>query len=256
LASPVQQLATGAIDLPTFKGRPGWEFTDLSGLDLAAYERGLPQRQGGHAPLWELPQPQLPDGVIVGELGNPEQLGSLVSASEDVFVALGDAGERGGTFVYVPRGVTVEQPISLSVVQDRAGTLVNQRTLIVLEQGAQAEVWEQYLSGGAEYDAVLNLVTELIVGDGAHLRYVCGQGLSEQSWVFGAQRAQVGRAGSLDWVALGFGSARGRVRMETRLVGEGADARVTGAYATHGRLPGLTQPADLQAGSRRLDPGP
>ena len=36
-------------------------------------------------------------------------------------------------------------------------------------------------------------------------------------------------------MALGFGSARGRVRMETRLAGEGADARVTGAYATHGR---------------------
>ena len=26
-------------ELPTFKGRPGWEFTDISGLDLAAYER-------------------------------------------------------------------------------------------------------------------------------------------------------------------------------------------------------------------------
>ena len=56
--------------------------------------------------------------------------------------------------------------------------------------------------------------------------------LSERSWIFGAQRAEVGRDGSLDWVALGFGSARGRVRMETRLGGPGADARVTGAYAT------------------------
>ena len=68
-----------------------------------------------------------------------------------------------------------------------------------------------------------------------HLRYVCGQGLSENSWIFGAQRAQVGRDAGLDWVALGFGSARGHVRMETRLGGEGAEARVTGAYATHAR---------------------
>ena len=36
-------------------------------------------------------------------------------------------------------------------------------------------------------------------------------------------------------MALGFGSANGHVRMETKLAGEGADARVTGAYATHGR---------------------
>jgi Fe-S cluster assembly protein SufD len=53
--------------------------------------------------------------------------------------------------------------------------------------------------------------------------------------VFGTQRAEVGRDGYLDWVALGFGSARGRVRMETKLAGEGAEARVTGAYATRGR---------------------
>jgi Fe-S cluster assembly protein SufD len=165
----------------------------------------------------------------------PAQLGSLLSADDDVFVALNDAGERRGTFVYVPRGVVVEQPISLTAVQAAAGTLVNQRTLIVLEEGAQAEVWEQYLSGEDELDGVFNAVTELIVGDNAHLRYVCGQGLSEHSWIFGAQRAEVSRDASLDWVALGFGSARGHVRMETRLAGEGAEARITGAYATHGR---------------------
>jgi len=149
-----------------------------------------------------------------------------------VFVALADAGPRGGTFVYVPRGVVVEQPISLAAVQARGGTLVNQRTLIVLEEGAQAEVWEQYLSAENELDGVFNAVTELIVGAGAHLRYVCGQALSERSWIFGAQRAVVCRDASLDWVALCFGSARGHVRMETRLAGQGADARVTGAYAT------------------------
>ena len=227
------------IELPTFKGRPGWEFTDISGLDLAAYERVNPvppTQTTTTAPLWRLPDAPLPEGVLVTTLdAMPAQLGSLLSADDDVFVALNDAGERRGTFVYVPRGVVVEQPISLTAVQAAAGTLVNQRTLIVLEEGAQAEVWEQYLSGEDELDGVFNAVTELIVGDNAHLRYVCGQGLSEHSWIFGAQRAEVSRDASLDWVALGFGSARGHVRMETRLAGEGAEARITGAYATHGR---------------------
>jgi Fe-S cluster assembly protein SufD len=226
-----------SIELPTFKGRAGWEFTDLSTLDLPAYERVAPVAAGGVAPLWELPSPALPDGVIVGSLDDaPEAvLGSLVDADDDPFVALNDAGERGGTYVYVPRGVVVAEPISLTAVQAAAGTLVNQRTLIVLEEDAQAQVWEQLLSGESDLDGVFNVVTELIVGDGARLRYVSGQGLSEKSWIFGAQRASVGRSGSLDWVALGFGSTGGHVRMETRLSGEGADARVTGAYATHGR---------------------
>jgi Fe-S cluster assembly protein SufD len=232
----------GGWDLPQFKGRPGWEFTDLSGLDLAAYERVAPDDAAAAEPLFALDAAQdLPDGVLVTTIEEAPRelierhLGSLVSADADVFVALNDAGVRGTAFVYVPRGVAVESPISLRAVQARTGTLVNQRTLIVVEEGAQAEVWEQFLSGHDEVDGVFNVVTELIVGDNARLRYVCGQDLSEKSWIFGAQRAEIGRDGRLDWVALGFGSAQGHVRMETRLSGEGAGARVTGAYATHGR---------------------
>ena len=235
------------MELPQFKGRPGWEFTDISGLDLSSYEQVTagPAEAEAVEGLFELgPAAALPDGVIVAPIGEAARehaellrrhLGTVVTA-DDVFTMLNDsAAYRGGSFVYVPRGVVVEEPISLSTVQARDGTLLNQRTLIVLEEGAQAEVWEQYLSGSEDLDGVFNVITELVVGDNAHLRYVCGQSLSERSWIFGAQRAEVGRDASLDWVALGFGSARGRVRMETRLGGRGADARVTGAYATHGR---------------------
>jgi len=244
LASP----SAPAVELPTFKGRPGWEFTDISELDLAAYERvdadgaAGADGVGGAEALWSLPKTDgLPAGVIVGKLDDVEHqeliqrhLGSLVS-DDDVFVALNDAGVRAGAFVYVPRNAVLDEPISLTSVQARTGTLLNQRTLVVLDEGAQAEVWEQFLSGSGDIDGVFNTVTELVVGQGARLRYVWGQGLSEKSWIFGAQRAQVGRDAALDWVALGFGSARGHVRMETRLVGEGAEARVTGAYASHAR---------------------
>ncbi len=237
--------ASPAVELPTFKGRLGWEFTDISGLDLAAYEPVSGDEAADAEPLFELPSAaqQLPDGVIVTTIEDAlgehaeliqRHLGSLVSEA-DPFVALNDAGYRSGSFVFVPRGVAVEEPISLASVQARAGTLFNQRTLVVLEEGAQAEVWEQYLSGDEDLDGVFNVVTELVVSDNAHLRYVSGQALSERSWIFGAQRAEVARDASLDWVALGFGSANGHVRMETKLAGEGADARVTGAYATHGR---------------------
>jgi Fe-S cluster assembly protein SufD len=237
-----------ALELPQFKGRPGWEFTDIGGLDLAAYQpvtAPVPEGATAAAALFDVQDGEaLPDGVIVttieeavrehGELLQ-RHLGSVVAA-DDVFTILNDDAEyRGGSFVYVPSGVALEEPISLRTMQASSGTLLNQRTLIVLEEGAQAEVWEQYLSGSDDVDGVFNVVTELVVGDNAHLRYVCGQGLSERSWIFGAQRAEVARDASLDWVALGFGSARGRMRMETRLGGEGADARVTGAYATHGR---------------------
>jgi Fe-S cluster assembly protein SufD len=120
-------------------------------------------------------------------------------------------------------------------VSAAAGTALQRRVLIVLDEGAEAEVWEQYLSGDAESVTLFNTVVELVVGQNARLRYVCGQGLNEKSWIFGAQRAEVARDAKLDWVAVGFGSARGRVRMETKLAGEGAEAKVTGAYAPHAR---------------------
>jgi Fe-S cluster assembly protein SufD len=241
-------LASTQSELPQFKGRPGWEFTDISGLDLAAYQPVTapePERAQGTEPLFAIAgNEDLPDGVIVTTIAQAARdheellrrhLGTVVTA-DDVFTILNDAAEyRDGSFVYVPSGVTLKGPIALRTVQSNSATLLHQRTLIVLEEGAQAEVWEQYLSGSEDLDGVFNVVTELVVGDNARLRYVCGQALSERSWIFGAQRAEIGRDASLDWVALGFGSARGRVRMETRLGGEGADARVTGAYATHGR---------------------
>jgi Fe-S cluster assembly protein SufD len=236
--------SSSTVELPQFKGRAGWEFTDISKLDLAAYEPVEAERSADMAQTLfaELEaQAALPDSVYVGPLEDgpadvvERHLGSLIPDSDDAFVALNGAGARSATLVHVPRGVVLEQPISLTAVQARAQTMANQRTLIVVEDGAQAEVWEQFLSGAGDLDGVFNVVTELVVGDNARLRYVCGQDLAESSWIFGAQRAQVGRDGRLDWVALGFGSARGHVRMQTRLVGDGADARVTGAYATHGR---------------------
>ena len=247
------------LELPQFKSKPGWEFTDISELDLGAYASAPIARNGG-APqsMFEpdaaaelrqvdagdaLPSGGLTDGVIVTTLdeaarAHPElverHLGTVV-AGDDLFVARNEAGFRGGAFVYVPRGVALQRPILLTAVQASTGTELDRRTLIVIDEGAQAEVWEQYLSGSEEIDGVFNTVVELVVGDAARLRFVCGQSLSERSWIFGAQRAEVGRDASLDWVALGFGSARGRVRMETRLGGPGAEARVTGAYASHRR---------------------
>jgi Fe-S cluster assembly protein SufD len=199
------------LELPSFKGRRGWEFTPLDDLDLGAYTPAPVSRAGGVGALWNLEATTLPEGVAVTE------------------------DEDGSVVVTVGRGVALEAPIPLVAVQSESGTLVNQRTRIVVEDGGQAEVWEQFVSASAELDGIFNITTELVVGDNAHLRYVCGQALSERSWVFGDQRATVGRDGSLDWVALGFGSHSGHVLMKTRLVGQGADARVTGAYATHGR---------------------
>ena len=134
----------------------------------------------------------------------------------------------GRRFVWVPRGVRVEAPILLTAVTATPGTILHRRVLIVLEEGAEAEVWEQYVSGGDEA-TVLNTVVELKVGQNANLRYVCGQELNERSWIFGAQRAEVDATARSTGSRSASARRSGRVRMETLLAGPGADAKVTGA---------------------------
>ena len=215
------------LPLPDQKAK-GWEFTDLSGLEIdsfqpAAANAAIEPAEGATVlPLGEALEAH-------GELLH-ERLGSLVPI-EDPFVARNEAGWRDGVLIHVPRGTKVTEPIRIEVPLDEDGTAVGWRTLIVLEEGAEAEVWERCTSRGDETEALLNSVVELHVGQAATLRYVNTQDISERAWIFATQRARVERDGRLEWTALGFGSARGKVRMETNLAGPGSEARVTGGYA-------------------------
>jgi Fe-S cluster assembly protein SufD len=225
---------SGELALPQFKGTPGWEFTDLSKLDLEAFEPaasahdGGALADGGAATVCTLAEAAERESELV-----ERHLGTVVP-SDDAFVARNDAAWTDGLFVHVPRGARLEEPLRTSAVVGPDGSALNHRALIVLEEGAEAEVWEDW-SSSQDGEALFNAVTEIVVGPNAALRYLTAQQLSEQSWIFGTQRAVVDRDGSLDWVALGFGSGRGKVRMETQLRGPGASAKVTGAYAGRGR---------------------
>ncbi|HJZ37365.1 MAG TPA: Fe-S cluster assembly protein SufD [Solirubrobacterales bacterium] len=215
------------LPLPDHKTK-GWDFTDLSKLDLDSYtaaDAAVEVSGGAGATVVSLAEAVESHAELL-----QEALGSLVPI-EDPFVARNEADWRDGVLVHVPRGVKLTEPVRIEVPVSESGTAVSWRTLIVLEEGAEAEVWEHWSSPDDEVDALLNSVVELSVGQAATLRYVNTQDLSEKTWIFASQRAQVERDGRLDWAALGFGSANGKVRMDTKLAGPGSEARVTGGYA-------------------------
>jgi Fe-S cluster assembly protein SufD len=219
------------LPLPDQKTK-GWEFTDLAELEGAKFEPGSPAVEiaaaSNGSAVKVLP---LIEAAAAGDLGEVVQghFGTVVAAA-DPFVARNEAAWTDGTLVYVPRAERPSSPVRIEIGA-ADGAASGARTLIVLEEEAEAEVWEHWSGGGT---GLFNSVVELRVGAGARLRYVTAQELSPQSWVFATQRAEVERDGSLDWTALGFGSARGKVRMETKLAGPGSSARVTGAYAGSG----------------------
>jgi len=252
-------MATASPDLPQYKGNPGWEFTPLpKGFDLAAY----PHARGGAAspePAFTPPgaielrqvddafdragaaaHPAAPTPLVMPLTQAVEQhgelvgrfLGTVVGDGETAFTARNAAEWEGGLFVYVPRNTELEAPVSFTSVLATADAALHTRVLVVLEEGARAEVWEQTLSDVA---GLVTTVVELVVGQNAQLRFVSAQDLDEKGLIFGTQRARVGRDASLDWVVLGLGSGNGKVFQNTILEGEGAQGKVTGAYATRGR---------------------
>jgi Fe-S cluster assembly protein SufD len=253
----------GQLPLPMFRGVPGWEFTEIKGLELDSYAPVRGGDSGGlgrMTPLfaavagdalhleqvddrWTAPEPAAGDGPVVIPLSvaaerYPEivqaHLGRVVTA-ETPFTSRNDVHWSGGAFVYVPRGVKVEAPILLTAVHEQPGTALHWRTLVVLEEGSEAEIWQQALSPDDDSDGLFNTVVELVVGQNATLRFVDGQELGEKRWIFGQERSIVERDGALDWITLGLGSGNGKVFLETNLAGPGAHTAVTGAYATRGR---------------------
>jgi Fe-S cluster assembly protein SufD len=209
-----------SLSLPQFKGTPGWEFTDISKLDLGAFS---PEPPADVAPaILDAPANAAP-------LEGHDLLGTVVT-KEDAFTVRNRERWTHGALVHVRAGERLPEPV---VIRAGVGEALEWRTLIVLEDGAEAEVWEEWVS--AEGDGLLNAVTEIIVGQGATLHYVGAQSLNTGTWVFANQRAVLARDATLDWSTVGFGSMRGKVWMETKLEGEGSSARVTGAYASGGR---------------------
>lgn len=246
-----------AIELPTFRGRLGWEFTSLEDLDLglpaaAAGDPALapetPEAAGAAVTLTQVGDRveitgEAPEGVTVSTLDEAatthaelvERHYGTLSHEEDPFVARNEAGWTGGAFVHIARGAQVSEPIVLRAHQQIAGHQQAFRVLVIVEDGASAEIREIWDSGADGGAGLLLPVGELVVGQNANLRYLSVQELDERMWALGSSRASVARDGRLDWTLLALGGGAGRVNVEATLDGEGAEARVTGAYATHAK---------------------
>jgi Fe-S cluster assembly protein SufD len=102
--------------------------------------------------------------------------------------------------------------------------------LVVAEEGSRFSLVEEYSSASPDLPGYFNGVAELFVQQAAKLEYVSLQNLSSETWHFASHHARVERDAELDWVSGGFGSKRGKTRIQNDLAGPGATSRVTGAY--------------------------
>ncbi len=113
------------------------------------------------------------EATILEHLGKIATLeGRLGSSNDERFTHLNTAYLGEGAFVYVPKGVDVETPIHILWVSDAEhGPFASHpRTLLVLEDGASAKVFESFIGRKGTY--FTNSVTEVYVGNRANLEHV------------------------------------------------------------------------------------
>ena len=210
-----------------------WRRTDVSAIDLSrlappAHGYGVGLEGGG----------PLPEGVILQPLGaaaaeHPrlveDRLFSLERADRDRFAALHAAFFTGGTFLYVPDGVVIEQPI-IGRHFSRPDSTVLPHTLIVAGKSSKFHYLDEYIAEDDSETGYRTGSTEIFLGEGSQVSYVAVQKWGRNVWHFADQRAELQKDSTLKLFNVTLGGKFSKNRVEATLAGEGSSAELKAIY--------------------------
>jgi Fe-S cluster assembly protein SufD len=157
-----------------------------------------------------------------------ELLGRASGATPDAFTTLHDAFLAGGAFILVPAGVVVEEPVLVLHWSEGDHRASFPHTLVAVGTNAEATVLERF--GTPSTDHLVDAVTELLVEDNGHLRYLSVQEHGPRTWHLGYQRAHVGRDATVRTSLVSLGGDYARLRSEARLDGQGGESDQLAVY--------------------------
>jgi len=161
-------------------------------------------------------------------------LGSIVKADEGKFAALATALARNGVFLYVPKGVHVEEPLH-SVLWGPGAELAYLSHLIVWVEDEASVTYVHEAASPDEAEQSMHAgIVELYAGKGSNLRFIELQSWGEHVWNFSHERARIQKDARLDWIFGALGSQLTKNFSEINLEGEGGEARMSGFYFTDG----------------------
>ncbi|NJN46748.1 MAG: Fe-S cluster assembly protein SufD [Candidatus Competibacteraceae bacterium] len=247
--------------MPTTR-QEAWRFTDVSALSKIAFTQAetvsldssvlplidndahrLVFVDGHFAPNLSRLRSLPPKGLIAS-LGqalhtHPELLAThldrLPGLEDNPFSVRNSALWEDGAFVYLPRRAVLEAPLHLVYFSTGEDTVSYPRSLIVLEDSAQATIVEDHLGHGRYLSCPLS---EIRLAQGAVLDYYQAQEQDEQARHLGGLRTYQERDSRLQAFLFSAGGLLARTDVAALLDGEGADCQLNGLTLVAGNQVG------------------
>jgi len=158
-------------------------------------------------------------------------LGKVISPSDGKFAAAAAAFAKHGLFIYVPKGVQLDESIFSISSAPWLKTAHFYQILVYLEEGSSLTYFHESLSPEGKSESSLAAENiEIIVGKNANLKFIELQSYGDQVWSFGHHKAIIEKDGYLDWAIGALGSSLTKHFISVDLIGKGAEGRVAGLF--------------------------
>ncbi len=162
--------------------------------------------------------------------------GTVVPYTDNKFAALNTAVWSGGSFIYVPCGISVDLPLQAYFRINAANIGQFERTLIIAEEGSFVHYVEGCTAPIYSTDSLHAAVVEIIVKKRARVRYTTVQNWSNNVYNLVTKRMKVGKEGIGEWIDCNLGSKLTMKYPSIYLEGEGAKGEILSiAYAGAGQ---------------------
>src|SRR5213594_3565261 len=135
-----------------------------------------------------------------------EYFGTVIPPEDNKFAALNTAVWSGGSFIYVPPGVTVDVPLQayFRINSENMGQF--ERTLIIVDEGAQVHYVEGCTAPTYSSESLHSAVVEIICKSGSHVRYTTIQNWADNVYNLVTKRAVAHEGASMEWIGGNLGS--------------------------------------------------
>ncbi len=161
---------------------------------------------------------------------------TVIPPNDNKLAALNTAVWSGGSFIWIPEGVKVDIPLQAYFRINKQNMGQFERTLIIAEPGSYVHYVEGCTAPIYSSDSLHSAVVEIIVKEGARVRYSTIQNWSTNVYNLVTKRAVAEKNATMEWIDGNIGSKVTMKYPAVWLTGEGAKGEVLSvAYAKDGQ---------------------